>query len=64
MIVGKSQITKIKFLKPCYLDNIRSLQAKGYKINTFTVYGAHQQEASGFDNIMKNRNLMIICMQN
>jgi hypothetical protein len=46
-----------KIFKALLSDNIRSLRTKGHKINTFTVYGAHQQGATGFDNIMKNRNL-------
>lgn len=46
-----------KIFKALLADNIRSLRTKGHKINVFTVYGAHQQGATGFDNIMKNRNL-------
>lgn len=46
-----------KIFKALLSDNIRCLRTKGHKINAFTVYGAHQQGATGFDNIIKNRNL-------
>lgn len=46
-----------KIFRALLSDNIRCLQTNGHKINAFTVYGAHQQGATGFDNIMKNRKL-------
>ena len=38
-------------------DNVTSLKKKGHDINAFTVYGAHQQGATGFDYIMRSKNL-------
>jgi len=38
-------------------DNINALKKSGHKINAFTVYGAHQQGARGFDCIIRNKNL-------
>jgi hypothetical protein len=38
-------------------DNVNTLKKNGYDINAFTVYGCHQQGASGFDYIMKHKNL-------
>jgi len=38
-------------------DNIKNLKKQGFKIDAFTVYGCHQQGASGFASIMKNKNL-------
>lgn len=46
-----------KIFRALLSDNIRALRAKGHKIDAFTVYGAHQQGATGFDNIMRKRNL-------
>ena len=45
-------------------DNVNTLKKNGYEINAFTVYGAHQQGASGFNYIMKNKNLNVkTCMR-
>jgi len=38
-------------------DNIKNLKKEGFEIDAFTVYGCHQQGASGFASIMKNQNL-------
>ncbi|MFT7880539.1 MAG: transglycosylase SLT domain-containing protein [Sulfurimonas sp.] len=38
-------------------SNIRALKKKGIAINAFTIYGAHQQGAGGFNAIMKNKKL-------
>lgn len=38
-------------------DNIRALKKNGIKISAFTIYGAHQQGAGGFNAIMKNKKL-------
>jgi len=38
-------------------DNIRSLKRNGLKVNAFSIYGAHQQGAGGFNAIMKNKKL-------
>ena len=46
-----------KIFKALLSDNIRCLRTKGHQINAFTVYGAHQQGATGFDNIMNNRKM-------
>lgn len=37
--------------------NIRALKRKGIKITAFSIYGAHQQGAGGFNAIMKNKKL-------
>ena len=38
-------------------DNIKSLKKKGFKVDAFTVYGCHQQGASGFACIMEDKRL-------
>jgi len=38
-------------------DNIESLKKNGMEINAFTVYGCHQQGATGFKCIVKNENM-------
>ncbi len=38
-------------------DNIEQLKKQGLDVDAFTVYGCHQQGASGFVCIMKNENL-------
>jgi muramidase (phage lysozyme) len=38
-------------------SNIQELKKNGIKINAFTIYGAHQQGAGGFNAIMKNKKL-------
>ncbi len=38
-------------------DNIKALKRNGIKISAFTIYGAHQQGAGGFNAIMKNKKL-------
>lgn len=38
-------------------NNIRALKRKGIEISAFTIYGAHQQGAGGFNAIMKNKKL-------
>lgn len=38
-------------------DNIQALKRNGIKISAFTIYGAHQQGAGGFNAIMKNKKL-------
>jgi hypothetical protein len=37
--------------------NIIELKRKGIKISAFSIYGAHQQGAGGFNAIMKNKKL-------
>ena len=38
-------------------SNIQELKRNGIKITAFTIYGAHQQGAGGFNAIMKNKKL-------
>ena len=38
-------------------DNIKNLKKQGFEIDAFTVYGSHQQGATGFTTIMNNENL-------
>jgi len=38
-------------------DNINSLKRNGLRISAFSIYGTHQQGASGFKNIMKKKTL-------
>ncbi len=38
-------------------DNVKSLRKNGIEINTFTVYGCHQQGATGFKHIMNDEEL-------
>ncbi len=38
-------------------DNIMSLKRNGIKISAFSIYGTHQQGASGFKSIVKNKKL-------
>lgn len=38
-------------------DNISVLKKKGISVNAFTVYGCHQQGATGFQCIMENKNM-------
>jgi len=38
-------------------DNIRSLKENGIEVNAFTVYGCHQQGATGFKCIVRNENM-------
>lgn len=38
-------------------DNVKALKRNGIKISAFTIYGAHQQGAGGFNAIMKNKKL-------
>ena len=38
-------------------DNIINLKKHGVKVDAFSVYGSHQQGATGFIAIMKNKNL-------
>ena len=46
-----------KIFKAILTDNICSLEKNGHKINAFTVYGCHQQGATGFNNIVTNTNM-------
>jgi len=38
-------------------DNIKALKRSGIKISAFSIYGAHQQGAGGFNAIVKNKKL-------
>jgi len=38
-------------------DNIKSLKENGMKVNAFTVYGCHQQGATGFKCIVNNEGM-------
>jgi len=38
-------------------DNVKKLKQNGIEVNAFTVYGCHQQGATGFKCILKNENL-------
>ncbi len=38
-------------------DNIRNLKKEGMDVNAFTVYGCHQQGATGFKCIVKNEGM-------
>ena len=46
-----------KIFRALLEDNIKNLKKYGFKPDAFTVYGCHQQGASGFVCIMKNKNL-------
>ncbi|MEY3089851.1 MAG: hypothetical protein RL113_167 [Pseudomonadota bacterium] len=53
----KTPANQDRIFRALLSDNIQCLKNNGHEINTFTVYGAHQQGATGFDNIIKNRSL-------
>ena len=38
-------------------DNVKSLKDNGIKVNAFTVYGCHQQGATGFKSIVNNKEM-------
>jgi muramidase (phage lysozyme) len=38
-------------------DNVKNLKKNGIEVNAFTVYGCHQQGATGFKCIVKNENM-------
>ena len=38
-------------------DNVKSLKDNGIKVNAFTVYGCHQQGATGFKGIVNNKKM-------
>ena len=38
-------------------DNVKSLKDNGIKVNAFTVYGCHQQGATGFKCIVNNEEM-------
>ena len=38
-------------------DNVKKLKENGIEVNAFTVYGCHQQGATGFKCIVKNENM-------
>jgi len=46
-----------KIFEEIMRDNILSLKRNKIKISAFSLYGTHQQGASGFKNIIKNRKL-------
>jgi muramidase (phage lysozyme) len=46
-----------KIYQALLLDNVKSLQKHGIDINAFTVYGSHQQGASGFKRIVNNERM-------
>ncbi|HEY9190202.1 MAG TPA: transglycosylase SLT domain-containing protein [Sulfurovum sp.] len=46
-----------RIFKAILKDNVRALKRNGIKISAFTIYGAHQQGAGGFNAIMKNKKL-------
>ena len=46
-----------RIFKAIMKDNIRSLKRNGLEISAFSLYGTHQQGASGFKAIMKNKKL-------
>jgi len=46
-----------KIFRAILKTNIRALKKNGIKITAFSIYGAHQQGAGGFNAIMKNKKL-------
>ena len=46
-----------KIFKALLLDNMSDLHKNGHDITAFTVYGCHQQGATGFNNIVRNKNM-------
>ena len=53
-----------KIFRAIMTDNINSLKRRGYKISAFSIYATHQQGASGFNAIMKNKSLTKSLEQN
>jgi len=41
-------------------DNVKCLKENGMEVNAFTVYGCHQQGATGFKCIVKNENMTAV----
>lgn len=50
----KSPDNQDKIFKALLVDNVKVLKKNGYPINAFTVYGCHQQGATGFQCIMND----------
>ncbi len=46
-----------KIFEAILKDNIQSLKRNKIKISAFSIYGAHQQGAGGFNAIVKNKRL-------
>ena len=46
-----------KIFKALLADNIKRLEEEGVEVNAFTVYGCHQQGATGFTCIMRDEEL-------
>ena len=46
-----------KIFKALLAENIRRLKEEGVEVNAFTVYGCHQQGATGFTCIIKDEDL-------
>ncbi len=53
----KSPKNQDKIFTALLSDNVKSLRKNGIEINTFTVYGCHQQGARGFKHIMNDEEL-------
>ena len=53
----KKPANQDKIFEAIMRDNILSLKRNKIKISAFSLYGTHQQGASGFKNIIKNKKL-------
>lgn len=53
----KKPVNQDKIFIALLEDNIKNLKKQGFEIDAFTVYGCHQQGATGFITIMNNENL-------
>ena len=53
----KEPYNQDKIFKAIMKDNISSLKRNGHKVTAFSIYGSHQQGASGFNSILKNKKL-------
>jgi len=53
----KKPYNQDKIFRAIMKDNIKSLKKRGYKVSAFSLYATHQQGASGFNAIMKNKTL-------
>jgi muramidase (phage lysozyme) len=46
-----------KIFRALLADNVKQLKENGIEVNAFTVYGCHQQGATGFKCILKNEKM-------
>ena len=53
----KSPKNQDKIFTALLSDNVKSLRKNGIEVNTFTVYGCHQQGAAGFKYIINDEKL-------